>query len=119
VYNLNIPYNPNTIKRNGYKGDNTRDGFVEQEETAAITEFSQYNIIISPNPSGGILSFHLPKQIQNAQLKIYSTDGKMVFSEEGNLETTSTFNLKHVNSGLYFISISDGKNKYTAKWVKK
>ena len=119
VYNLNIPYNPNTIKRNGYKGSNTRDGFVEQEETAAITEFAANSINIAPNPSEGILSFHLPKQIQNAQLKIYSTDGKMVFSEEGNLETTSTFNLKHVNSGLYFLSISDGKNKYTAKWVKK
>ena len=119
VYNLNVPYNPDTIKRNGYKGDNTRDGFVELDETAAITEFAQNNVInIAPNPSGGILSFHLPKPIQNAQMKIYSIDGKMVFSEEMDLGTTSSFNLKQLNSGLYFISISDGKNKYTAKWVK-
>ena len=29
VFNLNVPYNPATIKRNGYKGDNTRAGFVD------------------------------------------------------------------------------------------
>ncbi|MCB0466546.1 MAG: T9SS type A sorting domain-containing protein, partial [Aequorivita sp.] len=49
----------------------------------------------------------------------YSVDGKVVFSEEGNLQTTNSYNLKHLNNGLYFVSITDGKKTYTAKWVKK
>lgn len=120
VHNLNVPYNPETIKRNGYKGDNTRAGFVEMEGTAGIASLdSDSRISIFPNPSEGMLKFRIPSSIQNAQIKIYSIDGKVVFSEERNLETTSSYNLKHLNSGLYFVSISDGKNTSTAKWIKK
>ena len=119
VYNLNVPYNPERIKRNGYKGDNTRDGFVEIEEVIGVPDFNTGTVIsIFPNPSEGILTFTIPSAMQNAKVKIYSIDGKMVFSEERNLETTSIFNLKHLNNGLYFVSISDGKHTSTAKWVK-
>ncbi|MDP2685879.1 MAG: T9SS type A sorting domain-containing protein [Aequorivita sp.] len=119
VYNLNVPYNPDTIKRNGYKGDNTRDGFVELEETAGITDFNAGSVIsIFPNPSEGILTFKIPEAMQNAKVKIFSIDGKIVYSKEGNLETTNSYNLKHFNSGVYFVTISDGKKTFTAKWLK-
>lgn len=119
VYNLNVPYNPDSIKRNGYKGDNTRAGYVKLDPPIGVAEFNAIpTISIFPNPSEGILTFKIPSAMQNAKLKIFSTDGKMVFSEERNLETTSTYNLKHLNSGLYFVTISDGKHTSTAKWVK-
>ena len=119
VYNLNVPYNPDMIKRNGYKGDNTRDGFVEIEEIMGVTNiYTGSEIQIFPNPSEGILTFKIPQAVQNAKVKIFSIDGKIVFSEEGNLETTNSYNLKHLNSGLYFVTISDGKKTFTAKWVK-
>lgn len=119
VYNLNVPYNPDFIKRNGYKGDNTRDGFVEIEPPIGVAEFNEASVItIFPNPSEGIVSFKIPKAMQNAKVKIFSIDGKIVFSEEGNLETTNSYNLKKLNSGLYFVSISDGKKTFTAKWIK-
>lgn len=119
VYNLNVPYIPDNIKRNGYKGDNTRDGFVEAEKIIGIAENEAFTTLnIAPNPSCGILSFTIPSAIQNAKVKIYSIDGKLVFSEEGTLETTKSYNLKHLNNGLYFINISDGKNTTTAKWIK-
>lgn len=119
VYNLNVPYNPNTIKRNGYKGNNTRDGLVELEAIAGVTDLNAISTInIFPNPSEGMLTFKIPAAIQNAKVRIYSVDGKVVFSEEKNLETTSSYNLKHLKGGLYFVSISDGKNTFTAKWVK-
>jgi hypothetical protein len=119
VYNLNVPYIPDNIKRNGYKGDNTRDGFVEAEKIIGIAENEAFTTLnIAPNPSSGILSFTIPSAIQNAKVKIYSIDGKLVFSEEGTLETTTSYNLKHLNNGLYFINISDGKNTTTAKWIK-
>ena len=119
VYNLNVPYNPETIKRNGYKGDNTRDGYVETIPIASVTDFSSASTIsIFPNPSEGILTFTIPSAMQNAKVKIYSVDGKMVFSEERSLETTSSYNLKHLHNGLYFISIFDGRKTYTAKWLK-
>ncbi len=119
VYNLNVPYNPERIKRNGYKGDNTRDGFVEIEEIIGVTDFNTSSVLsIFPNPSEGILSFKIPEAMQNAKVKIFSIDGKIVFSEEANLEATNSYNLKHLNSGLYFVNISDGNKTFTAKWMK-
>jgi hypothetical protein len=92
---------------------------VETTPIANVTDFSTASTIrIFPNPSEGTLSFTIPSAMQNAKVKIYSIDGKIVFSEERNLETTSTYNLKHLNGGLYFVSISDGKHTATAKWLK-
>lgn len=120
VHNLNVPYNPETIKRNGYKGDNTRAGLVELDPAVGVADFeAEQNINIFPNPSEGMLAFRIPSAIQNAEVKVYSVDGKLVFSEETDLETTSSYNLKHLNSGLYFVSISDGKHTSIAKWIKK
>ncbi len=119
VYNLNVPYNPDSIKRNGYKGNNTRDGYVELDPTASVSDNSASVISVYPNPSEGMLSFKIPSAIQNAKVKVYSVDGKVVFSEEGSLDATSTYNMKHLNSGLYFVSINDGNKIFTAKWVKK
>lgn len=119
VYNLNVPYNPNTIVRNGYKGNNTRDGYVELGPIAGVTEMDKNPTInIFPNPSTGILSFKLPQSILNAETNIYSVDGKLVFSKKGNLETTNSFNLKHLKNGLYFISVTEGDKKFVAKWIK-
>lgn len=119
VHNLNVPYNPEMIKRNGYKGDNTRAGFVEIDDTAGIAVLnSDSKITIFPNPSDGILEFRIPSKIKNANVKVYSIDGKVVFSDERNLGTTTHYNLKHLSSGLYFVSVSNGKQTSTAKWIK-
>ncbi len=119
LYNLNVPYNPATIKRNGYKGENTRAGYVKLDDVAGITENTQLNVInIAPNPSNGMLTFTVPAAIQKATVKIFGIDGKVILSEETNLETTSSYNLKHLKNGIYFVTISDGKNTSTAKWIK-
>lgn len=119
VYNMNVPYIPDNIKRNGYKGDNTRDGFVEIEQVIGIGEnVFPSPVNIAPNPSSGILAFTMASAMQKAKVKIYSIDGKLVFSEEGNLEKSNSYNLKHLNNGMYFVTISDGKKTFTAKWVK-
>ncbi len=120
VYNLNVPYNPDSIKRNGYKGDNTRRGYVTIEGTTGITAMEKPQTIkIFPNPSEGILTLTVPSRIDNAKLKIYSIDGRLVFSKEGQIETATSYNLKHLNAGLYFVTISNGKLTHTAKWIKK
>ncbi len=122
VYNLNVPYNPSTIKRNGYKGDNSRDGFVELEDIMGITDnAAALKIVINPNPSDGILNLTIPSQMKNATIKVYSIDGKVVFSDERDFaeNTSNSYNLKSLKTGLYLINISDGKSTFTAKWLKK
>ncbi len=119
VYNLNIPYDTTKIKRNGYKGNNKRDGLVKLDGTAGVNSFSLNNeITIFPNPSDGILTFNISKRIENAKIKIYGIDGKIIFSERNNLENLTSYDLRHLNKGLYFIKISDGKSTFTAKWIR-
>ena len=90
------------------------------DDTAGVSTFSSVSqISVFPNPSEGILSFTIPTAIQNAEVNVYSIDGKLIFSKKGNLEKTSTYNLKHLNNGLYFVKVSDGKSTSTAKWMKK
>lgn len=120
VYNLNVPYDPDSIKRNGYKSDNTRDGFVEIEQTASIAANGLHNTMnIAPNPSSGLLSFTLSHPLSKATVTVYGIDGKVVFSREGTLAKKNSYNLSHLNNGLYFIAVMEGDTKYTGKWVKK
>ena len=122
TYNLNVPYNADKILRNGYKGDNTRDGLVTLDGTLATPDFSEaVSLSISPNPSAGILRLGLPISIEAADVKIFSIDGKVVFSETTSLteNTNQQFDLRNLKTGLYLVNVSDGKHNYTGKWIKQ
>lgn len=122
TYNLNVPYNADKILRNGYKGSNMRDGLVEAEEILAVPGFSEtVSLSISPNPSQGMLRLQLPVSLEGAAVKVFSIDGKVVFSETASLteNTALEFDLRSLKSGLYLIHVSDGDRKYTGKWIKQ
>lgn len=121
VYNLDVPYNASKILRNGYKGNNYRDGLVTETVSGVNDIASNYSIKISPNPSEGELNLSLPIALEDATVKIYSLDGKVVFSEAATIQqnTTLNYNLKALKSGLYFVAITSGEQNFTAKWVKK
>ncbi len=120
VQNLNVPYDPEKIKRNGYKGDNTRDGLVETETTVGINDqVSLQGISIFPNPSEGILRFNLISPIENASVSLYTLDGKVLYSEKETLKTTTALNFTHLSKGLYIVKISDGERSFVEKWLIK
>lgn len=121
VYNLDVPYNASKILRNGYKGNNYRDGLVT-EIVAGVNDITATNSIeVSPNPSEGILNISFPIALQDATVQVYSVDGKVVFSEATSIQqnTPLQYNLKSLKNGLYFVTITSGKQNYTAKWIKK
>ncbi|MDT0556829.1 T9SS type A sorting domain-containing protein [Patiriisocius hiemis] len=124
TYNLNVPYNTAKILRNGYKGDNSRDGLLGDEEILEVSEnILTNNISISPNPSSGILKINSEISLENATLSVLTMDGKILFSEKTSLLETGTksYNFNSISSGIYFISIEDteSKNKTVLKWLKR
>jgi hypothetical protein len=121
VYNLDVPYNTNKILRNGYKGNNSRDGLVTQTLAGTNDLNKAINIEISPNPSDGTLNISLPATLENAQLTIFSLDGKVVFSEEKDFLNNNpiSYNFKQLTSGIYLVKISNGQKNFTGKWIKK
>ncbi|HBY69417.1 MAG TPA: hypothetical protein DEG69_17730, partial [Flavobacteriaceae bacterium] len=54
TYNLNVPYDENKIRRNGYKGNNSRNGLVGGDIIMGVEEFSNTSINLTPNPSNGV-----------------------------------------------------------------
>jgi hypothetical protein len=53
---------------------------------------------------------------QATAYQIYGLDGKLVFQESSN-QNSSIFNLKHLQSGIYFLKILNEKNEVVA--IKK
>lgn len=120
VHNLNVPYNPERIKRNGYKGDNTRDGLVIPEAIVGIADQPLLTgIRLFPNPSDGILRFTLSSPLENASVTVYALDGKEVYSEKGSWKTETAIDLKYLAKGLYIVKISDGQRSFVEKWICK
>ncbi|MCT8340828.1 T9SS type A sorting domain-containing protein [Flavobacteriaceae bacterium TK19130] len=121
VYGLNVPYSEDAILSNGYKGNNTRDGLIGEEELSVSNEVFANGLSISPNPSDGILRIESEINIENGSISILNVEGKKLFTEALSLSPfeAKSLQLNALSSGLYFISISNGTNKKTFKWVKR
>ena len=119
VRNLNVPFNPEKILRNGYKGDNTRDGLVDPEVTVGISnQYLLSGISIFPNPSEGILHFKLKAPLENGTLSIFTLDGKVVYKQNVNWQDQAELDMKHLKTGFYIVMLSDGKRSYVEKWIR-
>ncbi|WP_339610259.1 T9SS type A sorting domain-containing protein [uncultured Planktosalinus sp.] len=121
VYNLNVPYDPNTILSNGYKGSNQRDGLIIPEEPMSVSDFENQTINIQPNPSTGVVTLTVPAQLENATVQLFSLDGKQLFVEKNFSlnQSGQSFNFEKISSGIYLIVISNQSQTFTGKWVKK
>lgn len=120
VRNLNVPFNAENILRNGYKGDNTRDGLVDPEVTVGVSNhYLLSGISIFPNPSEGILHFKLKAPLENGTLSIFTLDGKVVYKQSVNWQDQAELDMRHLKTGFYIVMISDGKRSYVEKWIRK
>ncbi|MGB3343054.1 MAG: FG-GAP-like repeat-containing protein [Aequorivita sp.] len=119
VYNLNVPYKPENIKRNGYKGDNTRAGFVALDVTTGISDYTKpKGINIFPNPSNGQLSFSISSAMQNASIRVYDLEGRIVYSDKKSIENTVLIDLNYLQTGMYIVVVSQVNEFFTGKWIR-
>lgn len=123
TYNLNVPYNQDKIYSNGYKGSNHRDGLITPEEPLGVQDLNTVDqtLRVYPNPSEGIFTLSLGATMNEATLNIYTIDGKILFSEKSTwIENEARpYDLKGIAAGIYFISVSDGKETHIARWIKQ
>lgn len=97
-------------------------GFLSLENTWVSVE-NQYNIYFNVYPSvieNGQLNIQLPLHITNDFLmNVYNTNGNLVFTTDIKNDTES-FDISALASGIYFINISDNKNKiFNTRIIKK
>lgn len=82
----------------------------------------QINLItIYPNPNNGQFIINIAEtQLQNALLKIYDINGRLVYEQELKDESKQLFELQtELKNGIYLIEINDTENSvhYTQKII--
>ena len=73
------------------------------------------NILISPNPTNGVLNISFSTIPQDTKIEVYNCIGALVLTEAMN-NKNNTINVGELSSGMYFMKVLDG-NKVVA--VKK
>lgn len=79
-------------------------------------QFSAKEIQIKPNPVLDVVQIESSVLVEKVQL--FSLDGREILSESNPFKSTS-LDLSHLNSGVYFITLSAKTGKVTQKIIKK
>ena len=75
------------------------------------------DIVVYPNPASGDRIYLKPGAIpQVSEVVFYDTAGKWIKS--ATIFTGSAIDISDINPGVYWISISDAKRKYSTQWLR-
>lgn len=119
VYDMNVPYNPDNILSNGYKGGNTRSGLIIPDNTAATPDFNKLSITVYPNPSHGKITVNSPVSIRKGTMQLIGLDGKLVFLDKDFTlsKGENNFDFGSIPSGVYILTLSDGESHFVEKLI--
>lgn len=119
-YHLNVPFDETKILSNGYKNGNTREGFIQQEPTAAVSDLDDLTFQIYPNPSTGILNIQTKKNTQNFHLTVLDMTGRKVFEHsDSQNKNDRNFMLSNLPPGVYLLYIKADRQHMSTKWIKR
>jgi hypothetical protein len=77
------------------------------------------NVLISPNPTSGLLNIVFISAPQNTTLELYNTVGALVMTQTVSTKN-STINLSDLSTGMYFVNVvKNGKIIIVKKVVKE
>lgn len=81
-------------------------------------EISIQPIKLYPNPASNFIQFNLPinTSFNSLEVSVYNNTGQLI---ENKITPSESFNIEHLNSGLYFISIRNKATIYRGKFLKK
>jgi endonuclease/exonuclease/phosphatase family metal-dependent hydrolase len=98
------PDGPDTVEArlNFDFGEIVIDDFLCQ---VGIKEFSNAGFSISPNPSSGLVEIAFDKPMRDAELVVYTTDGRRVHAESITKKST-ILNLSKHGTGVYLIQVN-------------
>jgi hypothetical protein len=87
--------------------------------TLAVNDFeNSNNIIIYPNPSNGQLNIKINAFSDVVNLQIVDLNGRIVYSKDKvDFSTEKTFNLNHLQSGIYIVKLNSETLNYTQKII--
>jgi hypothetical protein len=80
---------------------------------ATEEEIQDKNLVISPNPSTGIFRWN---DISLKNVDVYDVSGRIIFQERTDNQEV---NLQNLQTGIYFLRLSNEKNTFVRKIIKE
>jgi hypothetical protein len=74
------------------------------------------NVLISPNPTNGLLNISFNTLPQNTKIELYNSIGALVLTKEMS-NKNNTINVSELSSGIYFMKVLEGNNVVVVKKV--
>ena len=114
--------------QDGYNGDigALNDWSIEICSEAALgvdkNPTALESVLVYPNPSDGLFNVELQSNQNNdIKISIYDVRGRIIFEQRyaNSLRFEQTIDLSLVDSGIYIMEISDGKNKINRRIIKQ
>lgn len=97
------------VNGSSVQGKTSNDCFISEPEID-ISDKEHNFILIYPNPSKGIFTFDARNfKNENFAISIYSTLGKKVYEAVVSFENSLNIDLKHLQKGIYFVSLNNDK----------
>ena len=95
--------------------------FVDSDQVidTGVEELEGFNIAVSPNPASEYVMISIPNLENKASVIIYDALGREVMQQEIVNSTSIRMDLNGVSKGIYYISISGGKNNVSKKLIIK
>lgn len=81
----------------------------------SVNGYDVSRFAIFPNPLKDILNIISTELMENINIKIYSTEGKLLKVENFNLENQTSIDVLNLSSGIYFLNIEDERGNTTIK----
>lgn len=86
----------------------------------ATNDFENNKLQLYPNPANDVLNIELDSTSTNYQMAIYNALGSLVFEHKNLSITDKSVNISELNSGIYFVRITDSENRiYQKRLIKE
>ena len=94
------------------------DNLVVTGNVLSVDEFNTQNFSVFPNPSKGIFNIKT-KNINTFNFSIYDVTGKRIIQKQNvkPVDNLYQININEYSTGVYFLNISNEKNKITKKLI--
>ncbi len=85
------------------------------DETNSVNDISYFDISVYPNPVNNVLNI---KGVENAKIGISDLTGKTLYSGYCR-DKVFRYDMSGLNSGIYFVTVSDNSKTVTKKIIKR
>ena len=89
------------------------------DDCSAISELTGSNVSIYPNPSNGNFIVSLSNISEQVSVQVVDMQGRLIYSQIEGLKVgkENVISLDNVERGVYLISVSSNKGRYTQSIV--